>query len=161
MHLDSAQRHYTLTLSSIILDLNNYSIFKYTETFNFFYLSPTTTQWLLPCTKAIPLLPQGSETRETEDHQLCIKLRGFKQKVWWRGECNQCQKESLWLSLTHNYSRISDITLEEGPIAGSKIKAFCQVPCLGRHRLKRNQTKEEVRVKNSEELGRTESQSKL
>lgn len=44
------------------------------------------------------------------------------------------------------------LTLEEGPIAGSKIKAFCQVPCLGRHRLKRNQTKEEVRVKNSEEL---------
>lgn len=53
------------------------------------------------------------------------------------------------------------LILEEGPIAGSKIKAFCQVPCLGRHRLKSNQTKKEVRVKNSEELGRTESQSKL
>ena len=61
----------------------------------------------------------------------------------------------------HSRLFMNVLTLEKARIAGSKTTAFCQVPCLGRHRVRSNQAKEAFKVKNPEELGRARSQSKL
>lgn len=56
---------------------------------------------------------------------------------------------------------INVLILEEEQISGSKTKTFLPTPSMGRHGVRSNQTKEEVRFKISEKLGRAESQRNL